>query len=106
MSDIATKKVYENDKVIVWEMQLEPGESTGLHSHENTYFFHVLDGSTIDTLDKDGASLGTFPLEAGSTHYFSSDGDELIYGDLRLPATHEAKNIGAARYSEILVELK
>jgi len=106
MSDIANKKLFENDRVTVWEMTLEPGDSTGVHTHTRDYFFQVLSGSTIETLDKDGGALGEFGMETGSTHYFKIDGDELIYGDIRVPATHEARNIGSERYDEILVELK
>lgn len=106
MSGVGTKKVFENDRVIVWEMTLEPGESTGLHTHENEYFFQVISGSTLETVSSHGASLGEFDFSTGSTHYLKLEGDELVYGDLRVPAEHEAKNVGSSRYYEILVELK
>lgn len=106
MSDIANKKLFENDRVTVWEMALEPGESTGVHTHTRDYFFQVLSGSTIQTLDRNGSALGEFTMETGSTHYFTIDGEDLIYGDIRVPATHEARNMGSERYYEILVELK
>jgi hypothetical protein len=66
----------------------------------------VISGSTIETLDSEGVSIGKFEMESGSTHYFDIDGEELIYGDIRVPATHEARNSGSDRYYEILVELK
>ena len=106
MAGGGSKKVFENDRVIVWEMALEPGESTGLHTHKHEYFFQVVSGSTLETIATDGTSLGEFDFAAGSTHYLKLDGDELIYDDLRVPATHEAKNVGSDRYFEILVELK
>lgn len=106
MPGVGTRKVFENDKVLVWEMALEPGESTGQHTHEHTYFFQVISGSTLETIDENGKSLGSFDLNTGSTHFLTLDGHELVYGDVRVPATHEAKNIGTDRYFEILVELK
>ena len=106
MAGVGTKKVFENDRVIVWEMALEPGESTGQHTHENDYFFQVISGSTLETIDSNGVSLGGFDFEAGSTHFLTCEGDELVYGDLRVPAAHEARNVGSDRYFEILVELK
>ena len=106
MAGVGTKKVFENDKVIVWEMTLEPGESTGLHTHQHEYFFQVISGSTLETIARDGTSLGEFNFSAGSTHYLTLEGDELVYGDLRVPAEHEARNVGSNRYFEILVELK
>ena len=106
MSGVGTSKVFENDKVIVWEMALEPGESTGVHTHEHEYFFQVISGSTLETISSDGESLGSFEFSSGSTHYLTLDGDDLVYGDVRVPAEHEAKNVGSSRYFEILVELK
>ena len=106
MSGVGTKKVFENDKVIVWEMTLEPGESTGQHTHENEYFFQVISGSTLETISADGVSLGEFEFATGSTHYLTLEGDELVYGDVRVPARHEARNVGSERYHEILVELR
>jgi hypothetical protein len=106
MSGVGTKKVFENDKVIVWEMTLEPGESTGQHTHENEYFFQVISGSTLETISADGVSLGEFEFATGSTHYLTLEGDELVYGDVRVPARHEARNVGSDRYHEILVELR
>ena len=87
-------------------MTLEPGESTGLHTHEHEYFFQVISGSTLETIGSDGASLGEFEFRTGSTHYLTLDGDELVYGDVRVPAEHEARNVGSSRYFAILVELK
>lgn len=106
MAEVANKKLFENEKVIVWEMSLEPGESTGVHTHQHEYFFQVLEGSTLDTISTSGESLGEFEFAAGSTNYLELDGDELVFEDIRVPATHDAKNVGTARYSEILVELK
>lgn len=106
MSDIATRKLFENDRVVMWELALEQGESSGLHTHQRDYVFQVLSGSTLETTDKQGVSLGDIDLDTGSTHYLTLDGNELIYGEARLPATHEVRNVGPNRYYEILVELK
>ena len=106
MAGVGSKKVFENDKVIVWEMALEPGESTGIHTHEHEYFFQVVTGSTLETITSEGQSLGAFEFATGSTHYLTLEGDELVYGEARVPAKHEARNVGSSRYFEILVELK
>lgn len=106
MADVATKKMFENERVIVWEMLLEPGESTGVHTHRHEYFFHVLEGSTIDTTDADGKSTGTLDLRTDHTYYLTLEGDNLVFEGGRVPATHDAKNVGPGRYREVLVELK
>ena len=106
MAEVATKKLYENDKVIVWEMMLEPGESTGLHTHQHNYFFHAIECSTMEITDKDGNVVTTLNLADDSVMYLDLEGDELIGDENRIPATHAARNIGTTRYREILVELK
>ncbi|HEY5647803.1 MAG TPA: cupin domain-containing protein [Pseudomonadales bacterium] len=106
MAEVGTRKLFENDRIILWEMTLEPGESTGMHTHEHEYFFHVLSGSVLETLDAGGRSLGESEFRAGKTYYLTLDGDELVLGNARAPAKHDAKNVGSGRYHEILVELK
>lgn len=106
MADVATKKLLENDKVTVWEMVLEPGESTGIHTHEHSYIIQVLEGSTLEATDADGVSAGELALNEGETYWVLVENGEVVLGDLRASATHDAKNIGSNRYREILVEVK
>ena len=106
MADVATTKILENDKIVVWEMTLEPGESTGVHTHTCSYMLYVIEGSSVDTLDTAGNSLGVVEAEPGHTVYFDLVGDELLLGERRFPATHNAKNVGTRRYREVLVEFK
>ena len=46
MAEIGTKKIFENEKFALWEMVLEPGERTEVHTHSHDYVFYVLEGST------------------------------------------------------------
>jgi beta-alanine degradation protein BauB len=106
LADIANKKIFENDKIAVWEMVLEPGESTGLHTHKHDYMFFVIEGSTGEVTDKDGKVLGKMEVKAGDNIFFRKEGDTFIAGEFRVPATHSARNVGSTRYREILVESK
>ena len=106
MSAIATKKIFENDKIAVWEMVLEPGESTDVHTHPHDYMFYVIEGSTSEITDKNGNFLGKLEMMAGDSMFIRLEGQELVAGNLRLPATHNARNVGNTRYREILVEIK
>ena len=36
LGEVATKVLFENDRVRVWEMRLEPGESSPVHRHDLT----------------------------------------------------------------------
>jgi hypothetical protein len=106
MADIATKKIFENDKVSVWEMVLEPGECTEVHTHSHDYVFYVLEGSTGEVMDKHGNSVGKLEMKAGDSYFFRLIGQELVSGEFRIPVTHSARNVGTTRFREILVESK
>ncbi len=107
MAGVGTTKLFENDDVIVWDFRLEPGESTGVHTHALPYFFRVVAGSTLAVSASDGSSLGDIEFKTGSTHSLTLDGDDLVAArGGRVAATHSATNVGDSAYHEILVELK
>jgi hypothetical protein len=106
MADIATRKLFENDKVAVWEMTLAPGESSGVHTHRRDVLFHVIEGSTLQVSDASGTVLVTHPMPPDFTILLKCEGDELTSELVRLPATHETRNVGETRYREFVVELK
>ncbi len=50
MPEVGTRKVFENDQIIVWELELKPGERLPLHTHRLNYIFYVISGSTIEVI--------------------------------------------------------
>jgi redox-sensitive bicupin YhaK (pirin superfamily) len=109
LGDVGSTKLFENDKVILWEFVLEPGEKTPLHTHKHDYVWYVLEGTTLEVFDKDDKSLYSFEAPTGAIFPLCLEGDELVTTDgkgLRAPATHSARNRGPTRYREILVETK
>ena len=44
MGEVGSFIVFENEKVIIWEMVLEPGQQTTCHIHMHDYIFYVLEG--------------------------------------------------------------
>lgn len=109
IGEVGTTKVFENEKIIVWEFVLEPGETTPVHTHKHDYVFYVLDGAPLEVFSAAGEALGTFDAVTGSVFPLKIDGDELVSADdkgHRVPATHAARNAGSTRYREILVESK
>ena len=93
LGEVATQLLYQNDHVNVWEMLLEPGESSDLHRHEYEYFFVVLEGESIDADFVGGQSI-QIPVEKGKVIYVPPGN------------TETAVNRSGVRYREILVELK
>jgi len=108
MAEIATKLVHEDDKVRVWELFLEPGETIERHTHVLDYLFYVFEGSTIQVFDAEGKPPAVLEPKAGDVLAFKVVGDQLVPagGGEPIPATHSATNIGDKRYREVLVETK
>lgn len=109
MSEVGTTKIFENERIILWEFVLEPGARTPCHTHRHDYVFYVLEGTTLEVFDADDRYLGAFEAYTGGTFPLNVVGDELVSADdkgLRAPVTHSARNAGTGRYREILVETK
>jgi hypothetical protein len=89
MSDVGTRKLFENDRVIVWDFTLEPSERTAVHTHTRDYVFCVLEaGGGEELFDANGALLGRGQIIAGETHYVELRGSELVSDFMRYPASH------------------
>lgn len=106
MAEVATTKLHEDEQIIVWEMVLNPGASTGVHTHRHDYVFHVLEGARLKITDARHELLFERDFVAGSLSAPRVDGNWLIDGDSRIPATHNATNTDTRRFREILIEKK
>ncbi len=100
LGDVGTKVLFENDRVRVWELHLEPGESSDVHEHQHDYLLVQIDGDKI-TGDFEPDTHGTFPpglvegdVAPGNVFYTEKGGIET------------ARNTGTKPYREILIELK
>lgn len=110
-TNIGTTKVFENDKIVVWNFVLQPGEETPMHRHERSYVWYAIQGGPLDCEDEQGNDLGVFEVPTGSVFNIKCVGDQLeimseIAQGTLFPATHKAKNIGDVPYHEILIEFK
>ncbi|MCR9097216.1 MAG: hypothetical protein NXI30_23605 [bacterium] len=93
---IADRILFEDDRVRIWEMRLEPGESSALHRHEHDYYLAIFSGDLIAGVFPEGAGdpvVVELPAE-GNTVAVPKGGLEW------------AVNIGTRPYREVLVELK
>ncbi len=106
MAEVATTKLMENDKVIVWEMVLEPGERTGVHTHHHDYIIQVVEGSTLRATDENGENPIDLDFKPNATYWVEVRDGKIATGDGYVSATHDAQNIGDKRYREYLIELK
>ena len=99
LGDVATRLLFENDRVRVWEMNLGPGERSATHRHDLDYVLVQLEGDRI-AADFEPESAGAHKghvegtVELGKTRFIGRGGVET------------AVNVGERRYREILIELK
>ena len=111
MAGVGTEKVFENDRVIVWNFELAPGEETEMHTHEHDYMWYALAGAPLQVFDENENDLGTLEVPTGSIFELKIVGDEIeVLSEpgkgMRVPATHKARNAGSTPYREVLVEFK
>ena len=109
MAGVGTQRVFENDRVIVWHLDLEPGEQGARHTHKLDYVVRILAGSTLEVFGPDGELLDTVELESGGADAFRIEGDQIIAdrpGYPAVPTTHSARNIGTNTFREVLIEFK
>ncbi|NKB68008.1 MAG: cupin domain-containing protein [Candidatus Latescibacteria bacterium] len=93
---VGTRLLFENDRVRVWDLRLEPGQSSGLHRHSEDYFYVVIGDGHLQGIDADGAADPVRQMRDGDVRFNQLDGD----------AVHEAVNRGDSPWRNIVVELK
>lgn len=109
MSGVGTQKVFENDRVVVWHLDLAPGEHGHRHTHSLDYVVKVVSGSTLEVFGPAGELLDTVELESGGAVAFRIEGDHIVAdrpGYPVVPITHSARNIGPNTFREVLIEFK
>jgi hypothetical protein len=97
IGDVANRVLFEDDKVRIWEMKLEPGEASDLHHHEHDYYLAIFSGDLVAGVPpKDNPMdmfIGKVPPK-GNTVGVPKGGTEW------------AVNVGKETYHELLIELK
>ena len=93
---VGTRLLFENERVRVWDLQLAPGQSTGLHRHEHDYLYVVIGDGRLQAADADGERREASDMKDGEVRFNEVDGE----------AVHEAFNVGDGSWRNIIVELK
>ena len=99
LGDVATKLLFENDRVRVWEMRLGPGEEGDVHRHDLDYVLVQIEGDRMAVVPEpdSGGSFRKY-LEA---EVFPGNAVFIARGGIE-----KARNVGERAYLEILIELK
>lgn len=103
LGEVGTKKLFENDRVIVWEMRLAPGEREQVHKHEHDYLMIQIEGDRM-AADIEPGSEGTWGAMAGTRVEGDVSNGNVLFADKG--GIEAAVNIGEKPFYEIIVELK
>jgi len=93
MTQIATRSLFENEDVRVWEMDVPPGETFGLHHHSNDYVLYITSGADLDVDDKNHGPY-MFSCKERSVFYIKAGGTESF------------RNVSSTPFREALIEIK
>ena len=82
LGEVGQEILLENDRVRVWHITLQPGETQPLHHHGLPYVVVAVQGARNvirteagERIDADEETGGVVFREPGSTHTLTNDGD-------------------------------
>jgi hypothetical protein len=94
--ELGTSVWFENDRIRVWEVLLEPGERGAFHSHTTNYFWTVVEGSRGLQRFADG-TLVVRDYLMGETKYLEHSPETALI--------HDLENVGDSTLRFVTVEL-
>ena len=99
LGDVATKLLFENARVKIWEMRLAPGEEGPLHRHERDHILVQIDGDRM-------AVVPHPTTKSPYDEYLEADVVPGQYFYIPRGGVEVARNVGKQPYYELLIELK
>jgi hypothetical protein len=97
IGNVGGRVIFEDERVRMWELILEPGEASDLHRHDLDYYLIILEGDYVAGVSPKGTGVNSFVgkvPEAGNTVSIRKGGTEWAY------------NVGEKTYREFIVEMK
>ncbi len=94
--EVGTSLWFQNDRIRVWEVRLEPGERGPFHNHTRNYFWTVVEGSRGLQRFADG-TYAVRDYQVGDTRYLEHTPEDSLI--------HDLENIGDTLLRFVTVEL-
>ena len=92
---VASRVLFENEWVRVWELEVGPGETFPLHHHRLNYVTISLAEADLEAHEKDG-----------TVHKNHRGVGDIQVTDVRDGQIHELRNVGTTQYKNRLIEFK
>ena len=93
---VGTRLLFENERVRVWDITLEPGERLPLHRHRTSYFYRCEAGGRLRVGTAEG-DVGEYESPVDEVHFHEIGPEELV--------VHDLENIGQTTVRFTTVEL-
>jgi hypothetical protein len=97
IGNVGGRIIFEDERVRMWELILEPGEASDLHRHDHDYYLIISEGDYVAGVCPKGTGVESFVgkvPEAGNTVSIGKG------------ALEWAWNVGEKTYREVIVEMK
>ena len=91
---IGTELIFEDERIRVWRIDLQPGEVADFHTHELDYTTIVVDGDVVERPNDDG-TVDRITVAPGQIMRWY-DGTQ----------RHALKNAGTRPFRNVIVEVK
>jgi hypothetical protein len=91
---IGTRLIFEDDRVRIWEIVLEPGQDAPTHTHLLDYTTVTIEGSTLERLNGDGTVDRHEAIPGRTLRWYQST------------PIHGLRNVGTTRFRNVIVEVK
>ena len=92
---VAQRIVFENDRVRVWEIALEPGEELAVHTHRSNYLIVTIESSEMEVRE-----------HTGELRQSRTGAGDVSWTDVGAGQTHSLRNVGTTRFRNRVIELK
>ena len=99
LGGVGTELVFEDERVRVWQVRLEPGEQGPVHRHELDHLLIQVAGDRI-------AVVPEADTEGPFREYFEADVVPGAVVTVRRGGVESAKNVGTLPYLEVIIELR
>lgn len=96
--NVGTRLLFENERVRVWDLALEPGEYLERHVHRDDFLFIVTDGGSLRHIVPGQPELDRAVQYDDGLVVFHEAGAGIVHNRL--------VNVGDAFYRNIVIELK
>lgn len=95
--NVGTKLLFENERVRVWDLALEPGEALEKHIHRTDFFFVVINGGSLRHVD---------PENPANDRAVNFEDDLVVFREANGTVHDRLINVGDTPYRNLVIELK